>query len=78
MWLINVSTRQLEFFVDETVKPYAILSHTWADEEVTFRDMQHGDARGKSGYHKIKDSCLQAQKDGLDYVWVDTWYVCAC
>ena len=74
MWLINVSTRQLEFFVDETSKPYAILSHTWGEEEVTFRDIQHGHPEAKKGYVKIKDTCTQAQKDGIDYVWIDTWY----
>lgn len=74
MWLINASTLRLEFFVDETVKSYAILSHTWEQDEVTFRDMQHRHVDSKKGYRKITDTCIQAQKDGLSYVWVDTWY----
>ena len=28
--------------------------------------------RGRAGYKKILDTCLQAQKDGYEWVWVDT------
>ena len=36
------------------IPPYAILSHTWGDEEVLFRDLVNGTAKKKKeGYIKI-------------------------
>jgi hypothetical protein len=60
-----------EFFGDNIPK-YAILSHTWGDEEVTILDMQNGTARPKEGYWKIERCGEQAVADGWDYIWVDT------
>ncbi|KAI3322928.1 hypothetical protein HD806DRAFT_544998 [Xylariaceae sp. AK1471] len=51
---------------------YAILSHTWGLEEVTYEDLKHGTALQKSGYHKIRFCGEQAERDGLRYFWVDT------
>lgn len=64
---------------DDTIPPYAILSHTWQNgEEVTFEDIRK-DKRNtspKSGYRKI-DFCLeQAHRDGWQHVWVDTCCIC--
>ncbi|EDN98515.1 hypothetical protein SS1G_13374 [Sclerotinia sclerotiorum 1980 UF-70] len=52
--------------------PYAILSHTWTDQEVTYKDLISGTGKSKSGYKKIKFCGEQAAKDGLRYFWVDT------
>ncbi|APA10080.1 hypothetical protein sscle_05g048500 [Sclerotinia sclerotiorum 1980 UF-70] len=52
--------------------PYAILSHTWTDQEVTYKDLISGTGKSKSGYEKIKFCGEQAAKDGLRYFWVDT------
>jgi hypothetical protein len=52
--------------------PYAILSHTWTDEEVTYQDIINGTGKSKSGYEKIKFCGEQATRDGLQYFWVDT------
>jgi len=53
---------------------YAILSHTWGDdeEEVTFKDLKKGSGKKKSGYKKIQFCGAQASRDGLQYFWVDT------
>lgn len=72
MWLINTSTRKLEHFADERNVAYAILSHTWGEEEVTFQDMHQSRASGKLGYTKIAHTCDQAIKDGANFAWVDT------
>ena len=72
MWLLNTRTKKLEYFVDEYQQKYAILSHTWADEEVSFCDVENGIASGKKGYEKILYTCSQALKDGLSYAWIDT------
>ncbi|KAL1604983.1 hypothetical protein SLS60_004524 [Paraconiothyrium brasiliense] len=40
MRLLNASTIRLESFHNEAITPrYAILSHTWGDEEVSFQDL---------------------------------------
>jgi hypothetical protein len=59
-----------EFF--DKAPRYAILSHTWALEEVTFRDMMDGNGRSKIGFDKIRFCGEQARRDGLQYFWVDT------
>jgi hypothetical protein len=38
MRLLNTTTLKLTQF-SRDVPPYAILSHTWGDEEVTFQDI---------------------------------------
>ncbi|KAM7208841.1 truncated HET-R, partial [Rhypophila decipiens] len=56
------------------IPPYAILSHTWGDEEVLFTDLAGGTAKNKNkaGYAKIQFCGEQAERDGLRYFWVDT------
>ncbi|RYP61303.1 hypothetical protein DL771_010180 [Monosporascus sp. 5C6A] len=56
------------------IPPYAILSHTWGDDdqEVTFKDVKKGTGRDKAGYRKIQFCGQQAASDGLQYFWVDT------
>jgi hypothetical protein len=61
-------------FHNDTIPPYAILSHTWgADtEEVTFADLEQDGGKDKLGYRKIHFCGQQAQQDSLQYFWVDT------
>lgn len=74
MWLLNVKSRLLENFLDDRdiCDKYAILSHTWGGEEVLFEELHLESSRRKKGYRKIDYTCLQAQKDDLDYAWIDT------
>lgn len=60
------------FFADKIPQEYAILSHTWEAEEVTFEDLQNGTGTKKAGYNKIRFCGEQARRDGLQYFWVDT------
>jgi hypothetical protein len=58
---------------DDTIPPYAILSHTWVDgQEVTFNDMLERKGKSKTGYRKIQFCAQQAKRDGLNHFWVDT------
>jgi hypothetical protein len=61
-----------DMFNDSNIPPYAILSHTWGDEEVHYDDI--GNVRGmtKAGYAKILFCARRAAADGLQYCWVDT------
>ncbi|KAI6913803.1 hypothetical protein KC318_g3884 [Hortaea werneckii] len=74
MWLLNAKTYALKFFhTAKTAPPYAILSHTWEDDEVLFKDMDDLEkAKAKSGWQKIEYICRQALEDGLQWAWVDT------
>ncbi|KAH8903002.1 hypothetical protein BR93DRAFT_947440 [Coniochaeta sp. PMI_546] len=59
-------------FVGREIPRYAILSHTWADGEVLFKDMVDGTVETKPGYEKIRFCADQAWADGLRFCWVDT------
>jgi hypothetical protein len=40
MRLLNTTSLEFEVFSDDHLPPYAILSHTWGDEEVSYQDMR--------------------------------------
>ncbi|KAI1203314.1 heterokaryon incompatibility protein-domain-containing protein [Nemania serpens] len=64
--------RLLNTTAGHDVQPYAILSHTWGEDEVSFQDMKSADAAEKKGYQKVKNCCALAKANGYGYVWVDT------
>ena len=72
MRLINVETRMFEEFVGANIPLYAILSHTWGAEEVTFPQYANPESRLLRGYEKIEQSCRLAAERAIGYVWVDT------
>ncbi|KAL5392900.1 hypothetical protein DPSP01_000595 [Paraphaeosphaeria sporulosa] len=59
-------------FSRKTIPPYAILSHTWGDDEFLFEDLVNGTGKSKAGYEKIMFCGEQATRDSLQYFWVDT------
>ncbi|KJK63786.1 Uncharacterized alpha/beta hydrolase domain DUF2235 [Aspergillus parasiticus SU-1] len=65
---------ELQEFTENELPKYAILSHRWEKEEVTFQEMIHIDEkiRSKAGYKKIERFCARAHRDDLEYAWVDT------
>ncbi|PMD20384.1 HET-domain-containing protein [Hyaloscypha hepaticicola] len=73
MWLLNTTSLELEFFMSSEDHPYAILSHTWEDGEVSFQDMQSlPNARTKKGFSKVIETCRLARQWDLSYAWIDT------
>jgi len=73
MRLIHAETLALSEFFGTNIPRYAILSHTWGDEEVTFQDWADLDkASRKKGFAKIKGACAKAREHRLEWVWVDT------
>ncbi|KAI0537070.1 heterokaryon incompatibility protein-domain-containing protein [Xylaria digitata] len=76
MRLLNVKTLRLEGFLLTKKRPkYAILSHTWLEEEVLFYHIENLERLALEklkGFAKVKESCAQAQADGYDYIWIDT------
>lgn len=73
MKLINCRTYTLEEFWEDSVPEYAILSHRWEDEELTYQDMLNVEhVQHKKGFGKVRLACEWALNAGLDRVWVDT------
>jgi len=75
MRLINTSTLKFETFdVDHDVPPYAILSHTWGADEVSYQDMllSRDEAEKKQGFDKIEKCAELADRNNISYCWVDT------
>jgi hypothetical protein len=79
MHLLNTSTFRIGEFQDNEVPPYAILSHWWLREEVTYEDMMVAERWGvrgvdKAGFAKLEliVGCAQAREDELEFIWIDT------
>jgi hypothetical protein len=70
MWLLNTQTLKLEAFLGK-IPSYAILSHRWEDEELSFGDVTP-EYQHLKGYQKVKAFCEEAEKNDFQYVWVDT------
>jgi hypothetical protein len=71
--------RWTEYLGGKKIPPYAILSHTWTEgQEVTYADIKElgkavdTDGKSKQGYQKLRFCAEQAERDGLDFFWVDT------
>ncbi|XXG99420.1 hypothetical protein Hte_005759 [Hypoxylon texense] len=62
----------MQEFFNENIPRYAILSHTWEEDEVTFHEWQTRAGAKRKGFAKVKDTCLRARLDHLGWVWVDT------
>ncbi|KAE8452030.1 hypothetical protein EG329_002195 [Mollisiaceae sp. DMI_Dod_QoI] len=74
MRLINTHTLVLEECFGDQIPKYAILSHTWRNEEVSYQDWQYNqrESATKKGFRKIHTACLVAQRHSIEYLWVDT------
>jgi hypothetical protein len=82
MRLLDTASLELKEFTDDEIPEYAILSHTWGKEEISFQEMQQMSfviggytsipLEQKAGYHKIRGSCKIVIQHGLSYIWIDT------
>ncbi|KAI1762282.1 HET-domain-containing protein [Hypoxylon sp. FL1150] len=77
MRLLNTDSGDIElFFGEDTPHEYAILSHRWGGEEISYQDWlarsSRPDIRSRDGYEKIQHCCEQAKADGFNWVWIDT------
>ncbi|KAL8769558.1 MAG: hypothetical protein Q9209_004489 [Squamulea sp. 1 TL-2023] len=69
-----LKTRTLDFVdcVHPDTTDYAILSHTWGEEEVSLQDLHKPESKHLQGYKKIELFCAQALSHGYEYAWADT------
>jgi hypothetical protein len=75
MRLLNASTLEFKVFENEDEIPdYAILSHTWEAEEVSYQDMtlHRNESKTKRGFRKIKNMAQKTLDSGFEWFWVDT------
>lgn len=77
MRLIDTTTIEVQDFInDNEIPPYAILSHTWGNDEVTLQALRSRDSnpaiKSTKGYDKIIQCCRIASENGLRWAWVDT------
>lgn len=73
MRFLNTETLTFEDVDEPVPKSYAILSHTWGDDEVTFQDMADPEkAHHKAGFDKISKTCRVANLQGFRHAWIDT------
>jgi ankyrin repeat protein len=72
MRLLDTRTLKLKEFDSNKIPQYAILSHTWRKEEITYQDIGASDVEQKAGYDKVKNTCSVAAACGDEYVWIDT------
>jgi hypothetical protein len=67
MRLVHTITFELHEFFEKQIPFYAILSHRWEEEEVTFQDLRDGRGPEMKGWNKIQGCCAKAASDGFDY-----------
>ena len=72
MRLINTSSFEILEFNPPKIPRYAILSHTWTDDEFIFSDRNNPDRRSSNGFKKISGCCTLAAAEGWQFLWVDT------
>ncbi|KAL8903676.1 MAG: hypothetical protein Q9171_007320 [Xanthocarpia ochracea] len=72
MRLLNTQTLGLVEIIRPDQEDYAILSHTWGEEEVSLKALHKPESKQLLGYKKIERCCAQAHRDGYKYAWVDT------
>ncbi|KAK7451505.1 hypothetical protein CaCOL14_009464 [Colletotrichum acutatum] len=72
MMLLNASSLQLHEFFGYSIPIYAILSHTWEEDEVTLQDIASSSYAFRKGFAKVRACCAQALRDGFTWVWIDT------
>lgn len=76
MRLLNTDTLAFKEFVDleNDLPAYAILSHTWENEEVLYQDMGRPIEQCETlqGFAKLKGLCEVAADNNFQWVWLDT------
>jgi hypothetical protein len=74
----SIITNQYEEFNELEIPRYAILSHTWENEEISYAEAsviflsyKVSILVPKAGFKKIKGFAAAARRARVDYVWID-------
>lgn len=71
MRLLHTKNQKLKEFLGSNTPKYAIISHRWSDEEISFQDFLDGKREGY-GWNKISKACEIALSRNIKWIWVDT------
>ena len=73
MRILHVVTLELHEFFDDKIPPYAILSHRWEQEEISYKDVRKQRNLSSKGWQKVQNFCRLVQRDrDVKYAWIDT------
>ena len=76
MRLLHTTRLEFEEFYDDQIPRYAILSHRWGRDEVSYQDFLAGRKLDGAGDKKILACCRYAAGDRdmvpINWVWIDT------
>lgn len=72
MRLLHTSEQRFKEFHGYDIPDYAILSHRWGDDEVSYSDYRKNRARDGAGLRKINGFRELAKHDGYEWCWIDT------
>ena len=74
MRLLNVETYELQDLRQDVT--YAILSHRWYEEEITFENLDavqlKNEAAQSPQLDKIRGACARAKENRLGWIWIDS------
>ena len=66
MRLLNTNTLDFREFFDTKIPDYAILSHRWEEDEVSYADFVEKRNQDGAGYRKIVKFCKKARKNSYE------------
>ncbi|KAK5654620.1 hypothetical protein OQA88_6941 [Cercophora sp. LCS_1] len=76
MWFVDTTTLELAGPFFGKLPPFAILSHTWGNDELSLQDFKDYQQRQqhchKNGLRKIQECCRLSKSNGYKYAWIDT------
>lgn len=77
MRLLHIDTLELYEFFGSEIPPYAILSHRWEGDEISFKEVRKSRNLNSRGWAKIKDFASFVKKHDvsngpLKWIWIDT------
>ncbi|KAI6859333.1 hypothetical protein KC319_g80 [Hortaea werneckii] len=76
MRLINTETLEMHEFLPAHIPRYAILSHRWQEEEVSFKQytkrQKYPEIQRLKGFAKIEQFCRIARERRKEWAWIDT------
>ena len=72
MRLLNTETVKLHDFFGRAPPDYAILSHRWGEDEVSYKDVMKGRNLEAAGWTKVRQCCSFVRGLGFEWAWIDT------
>lgn len=76
MRLINTETLEMHEFLPAYIPRYAILSHRWQEEEVSFKQYtkrhKYSEIQQLKGFAKVEQFCRIARERQMEWAWIDT------